>query len=818
MKAFGNLRKGKKAISTIIGTLFFIIIIFSSFTTLFFVVYTMNQVDIARHKEDIQITDIRFGKTKRYDGPPFYVTTATSPPPGGPYYPAAGTYDYTPSSATLLGGTTVYSGTYSDLASQDGVRFTLNSYTLALTATTEFGLTRGTRVSGTYVDTQTDNNVGEIFMESFVALGDYRLDINTTMLWDKNLDPIADVTGFRIVFKYQASATDDTWYIRLWDFSASAWRDTGFSVNGFKPASPLTWYTVNIDVTSNIGNYIRSDGKIFIEICCNGVYTNGSVTDGSLTLLYVDYLAISYSVSDWYGSFSIGGSASVTQLNVSYTGNYNIADVKQRLFAYNFTLSAWKQIDSATVGTSDNPRAIQITYYIPDLVSGTGEVRIRIRGVKYAITSFRCGADYLHLKSSVLQVTEITSQSTAGYNYPLVNMNFTTTNDGWFLTKTYPAGVYLGCSGGWTPESRGAGSASGPGFIYTCVNYNPPSGTRFFQANWTTSFYIDHSKTGAITDVRFSWGRLVSYNLFLYGLESAIIYVHLIQPDGTVRQIPIPTVGGGPSNTIRYTTAGDNGWQYQYGVSVNSAWFTSDGTYRLIIRSDVTRSYTTTYDEFVIFFDDVGIQLTGAGSSVVDWYATFKLDEDPYSVGAITIIYTSRYDTSVTQHVYIYDYTAKAWALLGVSRVSTSSVTVTYDVAVAVGGGVLSDVQKYICFKSAVYPPATIPSVPGEVRVRVYVSNPTSFTAYNEYVGLEDFWATTSYISVKLANRGYLTANITALWIIDSTGHTRFPLNILLSPGETIVLSEQHTWGPGGYTVRIVTERGNLAVVSRVSG
>ena len=64
-------------------------------------------------------------------------------------------------------------------------------------------------------------------------------------------------------------------------------------------------------------------------------------------------------------------------------------------------------------------------------------------------------------------------------------------------------------------------------------------------------------------------------------------------------------------------------------------------------------------------------------------------------------------------------------------------------------------------------------------------------------------------------NDGSLTAHLVSLWIINSTDHQRYEINVFINSAETKnYLRDDISLPTGSYTVKVVTERGNTAVYS----
>lgn len=69
---------------------------------------------------------------------------------------------------------------------------------------------------------------------------------------------------------------------------------------------------------------------------------------------------------------------------------------------------------------------------------------------------------------------------------------------------------------------------------------------------------------------------------------------------------------------------------------------------------------------------------------------------------------------------------------------------------------------------------------------------------------------------ISLGNEGSLTSRIVSLWIINSTIHQRYNTDIIINSAETFAYIRADTILPeDAYTVKVVTERGNVAVYVR---
>ncbi|MCW4017452.1 MAG: hypothetical protein NWF00_02015 [Candidatus Bathyarchaeota archaeon] len=70
--------------------------------------------------------------------------------------------------------------------------------------------------------------------------------------------------------------------------------------------------------------------------------------------------------------------------------------------------------------------------------------------------------------------------------------------------------------------------------------------------------------------------------------------------------------------------------------------------------------------------------------------------------------------------------------------------------------------------------------------------------------------------SLSLRNSGSQSVHVVALWIIDSAAHIRYDVDLFLNSGESAFyfFGDDITLPDGSYMVKLVTERGNIAVIS----
>jgi len=79
-----------------------------------------------------------------------------------------------------------------------------------------------------------------------------------------------------------------------------------------------------------------------------------------------------------------------------------------------------------------------------------------------------------------------------------------------------------------------------------------------------------------------------------------------------------------------------------------------------------------------------------------------------------------------------------------------------------------------------------------------------------------DFFAVRAIVDgtcLNLANSGPLTTHVVAIWMLNSTSHQRYDASLFINSGEEATYIRGDIRMPeGSFIVRIVTERGNMAV------
>lgn len=149
----------------------------------------------------------------------------------------------------------------------------------------EYSIDNGTKISGTYKDTQAIDGLYESFVESSDAGHAHnRLEIDGTFPIDVLAYPLNHVQTVEIMMRCRSSDAGEKWYLKAYNWTSSAFSDVGFnSTSGNLPTTGWDNYAVNL--TDQWNSYINSNGTIYVKISDEG-------PDGKQTTIDVDFVAV----------------------------------------------------------------------------------------------------------------------------------------------------------------------------------------------------------------------------------------------------------------------------------------------------------------------------------------------------------------------------------------------------------------------------------------------------------------------------------------------------------------------------------------------
>jgi len=162
---------------------------------------------------------------------------------------------------------------------------------------TEYEVTEGSRISGSYLDTQIADGSYERFRESSPPRG---FDANGTFSIDTSDFPLAYVDGVEILLRYAVDDNGERWFLKAYNWTSEMYSDSGFnSTSGHAPSSGWNSYTVNL--TNMWRSYVSPEGRIIIKI-------RDQQPDSTRTNMDIDYLAVRTVVNGTVFTFQNQGS------------------------------------------------------------------------------------------------------------------------------------------------------------------------------------------------------------------------------------------------------------------------------------------------------------------------------------------------------------------------------------------------------------------------------------------------------------------------------------------------------------------------------
>ncbi len=209
------------------------------------------------------------------------------------------------------------------------------------------------------------------------------------MTWNTN-EPSASLVEFGLMSNFGTSYRENTLVTQHGIELADLLPDTLYYVrvrsidtSGNLSSSPTHTFRTGKKIA-----YAPTSTTILEGTLVSGTNVNLALDDSSYYIVNAATAASGTSdlpgTADWYASVAIAeSSASVVRLTITYDGSNSQAATPQALYVYDWVASAWTMIDSQAVGTTDLTIVTPIAA-IPQCISTTGEIRVRVRSTGVA--------------------------------------------------------------------------------------------------------------------------------------------------------------------------------------------------------------------------------------------------------------------------------------------------------------------------------------------------------------------------------------------------------------------------------------------------
>lgn len=141
---------------------------------------------------------------------------------------------------------------------------------------------------GNYTLTKSEDGIIECFEEVEISRDKHALSIIFKFLAPK--ETLYSIEKMSLKIRYNASDTNEEWYIWIWDWINDKWSTNGLNITSFKPENKNTLYYINIGINSFLENYVNSNGEVRIKIVDKYFIDNG--IDKEKTYLGIDLLEL----------------------------------------------------------------------------------------------------------------------------------------------------------------------------------------------------------------------------------------------------------------------------------------------------------------------------------------------------------------------------------------------------------------------------------------------------------------------------------------------------------------------------------------------
>ncbi|MEJ2242707.1 MAG: hypothetical protein P8Y18_11295 [Candidatus Bathyarchaeota archaeon] len=239
----------------------------------------------------------------------------------------------------------------------------------------------------------------------------------------------------------------------------------------------------------------------------------------------------------------------------------------------------------------------------------------------------------------------------------------------------------------------------------------------------------------------------------------------------------------------------ENGWHHYIDVISDIQYFVSNFQIRLWAK--------TIYSGRTACVDFVTIKKSVSETNSFDMVGSFKIDLSKYKpeyVKTVEILlhYKSE-DSSENWYLEAYDWVSSTFSNIGFNSTEGHTPTMVWDYYSIT----LTDTwQNYV-------------NSNGTINVKLLDEGPdTQQTSISiDFFGIRVKIDATQF---TFKNNGSFTVHLVSLWIIDATEHQHYDITVFVNSAEAQTYLRNDILLPAGiYSVKVVTERGNIAVYSR---
>jgi len=632
---------------------------------------------------------------------------------------------YNPSGYNLLGSTTLVSGTTSDLVSDNGVYMTFRSYASATSPQPLHAHQETTTIGGTDY---------------------YLLRRNSADAAGTTLSGDAGTLGRKLMGKFVYPLTGVS------SIPASNWTIYYRASQGHG----------NIESHCDLDILVRmSNGTIRSTIATNVANSSTLTTTTSWVTLSGTYSWAAYTVADQTDYLEIDYYREVTVIKATYLVNLRIDDntlaVADQTRATNIYLPSEYTSEVEFAGSSNTGTWNQLVRSI-DSAWTTGSLAVTIQVYNYTLGDYpTSGNGYESYASS----------STAG------------TDETRIQTITTNPNHFRDGSGNWKVKVKGVKTTT----------------TQFdFKADWIEfkpTYYSEYTVSIEFTFSSMTKKTPTQLNFTIVS-EYTVASVNVIIQVWNYSSSAYVTSGEG---YVAYTSSGSNETKL-LNVNINPQFYTSNGNAKIKITG--VKSTTSQYQQKIN-----QIELYYKIENTLDINGGYVIDLSTYPLAYIQTVEIQlgcrASDGGEKWYLKAYNWTAMAYSDIGFNLTIGHTPTTEWDYYV---------VNLTTAWHSYVHNNGTI-----------LVKLCDEGADVNQTTIDIDFFGITVVIDgarFSLSNNGASTIHLVSIWIVNSTYHKRYGANFFINSGESATYTRADIPLPTeNFVVKVVTERGNIAVLAR---
>jgi hypothetical protein len=638
---------------------------------------------------------------------------------------ASSTIAYNPSGCTLLGTTTLVSGTTGDLVSNNGVYMTFRSYASATSAQTLYTHEETTTIGGsTYY---------LLKLGSADAAG-------TTLSTDAGT-----TTGRKLMGKFIYQLTGVS------SIPASTWTIYYRAYKGH----------VNVEAHGDVDILVRmSNGTIRSTIATN-VANSGALTT-SWSTLSGTYSWAAYTVIAQTDYLEIDYYIEVTQIKAGYFVYLRIDDntlaITAQTRANNIYLPSEYTSEVELSGSSNTESGwIQLVWTV-DSAWTTGTVTVTLQLYNYTLGAYpTSGNGFISYASSATANTDETTTQTITTN----PINF------------------RDVSGNWKVKMKGVKTTTAQfDFKADWIEFKT---TYYNEYTASTEFTFSNMKTKIPTQLNFT--VVSEYNTVNV---SVTIQVWNYSSSAYVNS------GEG---YLAYTSSGSNETKL-LSINTNPQFYTSNGNAKIKVTGvkSTTSQYLQKINQIKLYYK-IENRLDINGVYVID-LSTYPLAY--IQTVEIQLGYRAS-DGDEKWYLKAYNWTGTRYSDIGFNPQTGHTPTTGWDYYAV---NLTTSWRSYVWNNGTIY-----------IQFIDQGQDINSTTIDIDFLGVRAIIDGTRF---TFKNDGALTSHLISLWVNTATNHQRYDINLFVNSGENATYTRADISLPTeNFVVKVVTERGNIAVFAR---